>query len=158
MIGLGELQSVKILTNLGDAMLDKIKSITVVKKYKKNDYIFKEGEYAEHLYAIIAGKVALEVSISPGHPIRTKDISKNSAFGISSIADTENRTYIADARAIEDATVFCWKSSDLEKLFYQDYKMGFLFMRNVGRILKKRLESNRAQLGKELNAAQYQIA
>ena len=158
MIGLNELRSVRILSNLNDAMLKKIKSVTVVKKFKKNEYILKEGDYAEFLYAIADGKVVLEVNIQPDHPIRIKDISKDRSFGISSVADSDNRTYIADVKAIEDTTVFCWKSSDLEKLFYQDYEMGFLFMRNVGKILKNRLEVKRVQLGQELSAAQYQTA
>ncbi len=156
MIDLNDLRSVKILSNLSDAMLQKIKSITVVKKFKKNDYILKEGEYAEFLYAVVDGKVVLEVKIHSDHPIRIKDISRDRSFGISSVADTDNRTYIADARAVEDTTVFCWKSSDLEKLFYQDYEMGFLFMRNVGKILKNRLVAKRTQLGQALSAALYQ--
>jgi CRP-like cAMP-binding protein len=158
MIDMNDLRSVKILWNLSDAMLEKIKSITVIKKFKKNDYILKEGDYAEFLYAVIDGKVVLEIKIHDDHPIRIKDISRDRSFGISSVADADNRTYIADARAIEDTTVFCWKSSDLEKLFFQDYEMGFLFMRNVGKILKNRLVAKRAQLSQELSAARYQTA
>lgn len=158
MIDLVDLKSVKILSNLSDAMLEKLKPITVLKKYKKDEYILKEGDYAECLYSVVKGKVALEVDVHAANPVRVKDITENKSFGISSVADTENRTYIADARVVEDTTVFCWKSSDLEKLFYQDYQMGFLFMRNVGKVLKTRLECKRVQLGQELSGAHYQSA
>ena len=153
MIKISDLKSIKMLSNLSEPMLKKIMNITVIKEFGSNERIFREGEYAERLYAVFTGKVALEIDIQSDAALRVKDIYPGRVFGISSVVDTERRTYISAARTLQDTTVFCWKSSDLEKLFYNDYELGFLFMRNVARVLKMRLQIKRAQMGQELYAA-----
>jgi hypothetical protein len=52
----------------------------------------------------------------------TEDILPGRAFGISSVVDTERRTNISDARACHTTSALCWKSNDLEKLFYSDFE------------------------------------
>ena len=58
-----DLKSVKMLANLTDPMLNKIMKITVVRQYMQYDYAFKEGDYAEHLFVVFVGKVALEIEV-----------------------------------------------------------------------------------------------
>ena len=83
MLQISDLKSVKTLSNLSEPMLDKIKKITVVRKYTNNDCIFKEGDYAEHLFAVVVGKVSLEIDGQSGNLMRVKDIYPGRVFGIS---------------------------------------------------------------------------
>ena len=53
---------------------------------------------------------------------------------------------MTSAKAIVDTSVFKWAAGDLEELFYQDYEMGFMFMKRVAKIVKTRLEASRAQI------------
>lgn len=149
MIQISDLKSIKMLSNLNDSMLKKIMNITVIQDFGPDEYIIKEGHYAEYLYAVFTGKVALEIDVHCDAAVRLKDIYPGRVFGISSVVDTNRRTYISDARTLQSSSLFCWKSSDLEKLFYNDFEMGFMFMRNAGRVLKKRLHNNRVQLGQD---------
>ncbi len=153
MFKISDLKSIKMLSNLSEPMLKKIMEISVFQEYGPNEYIFREGDYAEYLFAVLAGKVALEIDVQSDAAVRVKDIYPGRAFGISSVVDTDKRTYISDARTLQDSSVFCWKSSDMEKLFYSDFELGFIVIRNVGRALKMRLQSKRAQLGQELYTA-----
>jgi len=36
--------------------------------------------------------------------------------------------------------LFLWDAAELEQLFYQDYEMGFLFMKRIAKIVKSRLQ------------------
>lgn len=143
---LADLQSIKVLTDLSESKLKKIEKISSVVTIKEGDFVFKENEYADYLFSVISGRVVLELAINSSTRCRVKDVFPGETFGISSVVDTGKRTYIADGIAIQDSRAFRWKGSDLEKLFYDDYETGYLFMRNVGKILKNRLNYTRAQL------------
>jgi CRP-like cAMP-binding protein len=153
---LADLQSIKLLSDLDETKLKKIEKITSVVTYREGDYIFRENEYADYLYSVISGKVALELALDSSNRCRVKDVFPGETCGISSVVDTGKRTYIAEGIAVQDSRMFRWKGSDLEKLFYQDYETGFIFMRNLGKILKKRLQYTRAQLVSGIYAAESQ--
>jgi CRP-like cAMP-binding protein len=118
----------------------------VVKHYGEGDYIFQEGGYAECLYSVVTGKIGLEVNLNASTACRTLDIPPGRLFGISAVVDTENRRLIMQAKALVNSKVFCWKGSDLEKLFYEDYEFGFKFMISISKILKRRMEAAMIQL------------
>ena len=141
-----DLRSVLMLTGLSDETLEKIDKITTVLSYDKGKYIFKERDRAEYLYAVIEGRVCLEITINSDCPFIVKCIYPGKVFGISSVVDTDKRATICHAKAVEDTKVFCWKGADLEAIFEQDYRQGYIFMRSVGKILKNRLEVQRVQL------------
>ena len=143
---LTDLQSIKVLSDLKEDKLKKIEKISSVVSFKVGDVVFRENDYADYLFSVISGRVALELSINSSNRCRVKDVFAGETFGISSVVDTGQRTYIADGIAVQDSQMFRWRGSDLEKLFYEDYETGFLFMRNVGKILKNRLNYTRAQL------------
>lgn len=156
MVSHTELQSIKVLSDLNEAKLKTIGKVTSIVTFTQGEYVFKENGYADYLFSVISGRIALELAINSSTRCRFKDVFPGETFGISSIVDTSKRTYIADGIAVQDSRVFRWRSSDLEKLFYEDYETGFLFMRNVGKILKSRLKDTRAQLVNGLYDSQYQ--
>lgn len=153
-----DLKSIKILSRLSEEMLEKIEKITAVVSYGKDQHIFKEREHAESLYAVIEGRVGLEISLNSGAPFLVKCIYPGKAFGISSVVDSEKRATICHARALEHTIVYRWKGSDLEALFKQDFEQGYHFMRSVGKILKTRLEFQRVQLVEGLYNEQLKSA
>jgi CRP/FNR family cyclic AMP-dependent transcriptional regulator len=59
--------------------------------------------------------------------------------------DTEMKKYTSHARALSPTKLFCWDGAELERLFYQDYEMGFLFMKRIARIAKSRLQRRNVQ-------------
>ena len=139
-----DLQTIKIFGDMQESILKKIEAITNVDTFQAGEVLFKENDYAEYLYALAEGRVVLELSINSAKRYRMKDIFPGEAFGISAVVDTSKRTYIADAVAIEKCRVLRWNAGQLEKLFYEDNEMGFLFMRNVSKVLKDRLQVSRA--------------
>ena len=140
MVELDDLKSVVILSSLKDPMLKKIAEITFVTECGANSYIFKAGDYAKYLYAVIEGKVGLELEKSAGTMIMVDVAVPWRAFGFSALVDTDVRQYTTYARALTDVKLFAWEGAELERIFYQDFELGFLFMKTIARIAKNRLQ------------------
>lgn len=146
MIHIEEFKAIRMLSYLDDDMLKKIEPITCIIEFKAGEYIFKEGEYADRLYSIIDGDVGLETEKNPSKLILVTRITRGMTLGFSALLDTEHRKYLGYARALTDVKLFSWKGAELEKLFVDDYEMGFLIMRRIANIIDKRLQITKTQL------------
>ena len=145
MVTLEDLKSIIMLSYLNDSMLKKIAEITIMTEYPADSYIFKEGDYAKYLYAVIEGKVALELEKNAGTVITMDTVVRGRTLGFSALVDTEEKKYTTHARALTDVKLFAWEATDLEELFYQDYEMGFMFMKRIAKIAKTRLQVRNIQ-------------
>jgi len=140
-----DLKSIILLNYLRDPMLKDIAKVTTVKEYLEGDYVFREGDYAHYLCAIIDGKVGLEVQKNDNRPILIHTLGRGATFGYSAVVETEEKRYIVSAKALTDTKLYAWRGSDLEALFYKDFEMGFLFMKRIAKIIKVRLQESQAQ-------------
>jgi CRP-like cAMP-binding protein len=145
MITLDDLKSIILLSRLTDSMLDKIAEITLTTEYSGGDHIFRQGDYAQHFYSILKGNVGLELEKATGGPIMVETIGQGQSFGFSVLVDTELKKYTTHAKALTDTRLFMWEGTELETLFYQDYEMGFLFMKRIAKIAKSRLQTRNVQ-------------
>ena len=145
MANINELKSIVMLNNLKVSMLEKLSTITSMKTYKANDYIFNEGDDVENFYAVIEGSVRLEIDKKYITRISINDIVQGMAFGFSALVDTEKKNYTTYAKARTDVKLYKWKATDLEVLFNQDFEMGFLFMKEIAKIIKARLKNRNIQ-------------
>jgi CRP-like cAMP-binding protein len=146
MMEVNDLKSVIMLGYLNDSMLSKLAKITSVTSYTSGKYIFKEGDYAEYLYSIMDGKVGLELEKTSSTLVLINTITRGMTFGFSALVDTEEKKYTSNAKALTDTKLFVWKGAELDKLFYQDYEMGYLVMRRIAKIAKTRLQIRNIQL------------
>lgn len=146
MLDVERIRSVVLLRNLDEGMLKKVAEKAVMVDVNSGDYLFREGDYAEYLFSVLEGKVALEVAQNSSSAIRIMDIIPGKSFGISSLVDTEDKLCISHAKALTDCRLARWKAADLEKLFHLDYRLGFLFVKRVGCVLKNRLQTKNAQM------------
>lgn len=145
MVELEDLKSIILLSHLTDPMLEKLADVTMTAEYKAGDYIFREGDYARYLYAVIDGRVGLELEKTANVPVMMDTIGRGRTFGFSALVDTEQKKYTTHARAINDTKLFAWEGTELEMLFYQDYEMGFLFMKRIAKVAKSRLQFRNVQ-------------
>ena len=145
MIDLNGLKSIIQLSYLNDSMLQKLLKITDMIEYKAGDYIFKEGDDAKMLYAVIDGKVGLEMEKNSSTRILIDTIIQGMMLGFSALVDTEDKSYTTSARVLTDTRLYAWKAEDLERLFSQDYEMGFLFIKRIAKIVKTRLQIRNVQ-------------
>jgi CRP-like cAMP-binding protein len=144
-ITLDDLKAIILLSHLTDPMLEKLSEVSLTTDFGTGDYIFREGEYARYFYAVIDGKVGLELEKVANTPILMDTITRGRCFGFSALVDTEQKKYTTHARALTDTRLFVWDGAELESLFYQDYEMGFLFMKRIAKLAKSRLQIRSVQ-------------
>ncbi len=72
-------------------------------------------------------------------------LGRGRIFGFSALVDTEQKKYTTHAKAIIDTKLFTWEANELERLFYQNFEMGFLFMKRIAKIAKTRLQIRNVQ-------------
>lgn len=142
---LDDLKPIILLSYLKDDMLNKIAKVTQIGKYSEGDYIFKEGDYAKNLYAVIDGKVGLEIEKTSSTQVMIITLARGQTFGVSALVDTHEKKYMTSVKALKDTELFIWQAADLEEIFHQDYEMGFMFMKRIARIIKTRLDAIRVQ-------------
>jgi len=142
---LNGLRSIKQLSCLNDSMLENLLTITNIIAYKAGDYIFKEGDDAKILYAVIHGKVGLEMEKNSSTRILIDTIIQGMILGFSALVDTEKKSYTTSARVLMDTKLYAWRAEDLETLFSQNCEMGYLFMKRIATIVKTRLQIRNVQ-------------
>jgi CRP-like cAMP-binding protein len=145
MSNLNGLKSINQLNYFNDSILKNLVRITDIVEYKAGDYIFKEGDDAGTLYAVIDGKVGLEIEKNSSTRILIDNITQGMMLGFSALVDTEEKNYTTSARVLADTKLFAWKAQELEALFFQNYEMGFLFMKRIAKIVKTRLQIRNLQ-------------
>jgi CRP/FNR family cyclic AMP-dependent transcriptional regulator len=145
MVVLDDLKSIIMLSYLTDPMLKKIAEVTTIMEFGTGSYIFREGEYARYLYSVIAGKVGLELEKTASNVVLLDTIGRGRTFGFSALIDMEPKKYITHAKALADTRLFTWDGADLERLFYEDFEMGFLLMKRIAKIAKTRLQARNVQ-------------
>ena len=145
MLGIEDLKSIIMLSDLNDSMLEKMLKATKKTNYSSGEYIFKEGDYAEFLYSVIEGKVGLELQKNTSTLVMINTIIRGYSLGFSSLVDTEQKKYASHAKALTDTKLLKWNGEDLRKLFHKDYEMGYLLMKRIAKIAKKRLQVRNAQ-------------
>jgi CRP-like cAMP-binding protein len=145
MLEIEDLKSIIMLSDFNDAMLEKMLKATKKTDYSSGEYIFKEGDYSEYLYALLNGKVGLELQKDTNTVVMINTITRGYTFGFSALVDTEQKKYISHAKALTDVNLLKWSVEDLRKLFHEDLEMGYLLMKRIARIAKKRLQIRNAQ-------------
>ena len=145
MLEIEDLKSIIMLSDLNDAMLKNILKATKKTTYSSGEYIFKEGDYAEYFYAVLDGKVGLELQKDTDTLVMMNTITRGYAFGFSALVDTERKKYISNAKALTDVNLIKWSVEELRKLFHKDYEMAYLLTKRIAKIAKKRLQNRNAQ-------------
>ena len=145
MLEIEDLKSIIMLSDLNDSMLEKMFKLTKKTNYSSGEYIFKEGDYAESLYSVIEGKVGLELQKNTSTLVMINTITRGYSLGFSALVETEQKKYASHAKALTDTKLLKWNGEDLRKLFHKDYEMGYLLMKRIAKIAKKRLQVRNAQ-------------
>jgi CRP-like cAMP-binding protein len=92
-VELDDLKSIILLSHLTDPMLEKLADVTLTAEHSAGDYIFRDGDYARYLYAIIEGKVGLELEKAANVPVMIDTIGRGRTFGFSALVDMEQKKY-----------------------------------------------------------------
>ncbi|SYZ73088.1 Transcriptional regulator, Crp/Fnr family [Candidatus Zixiibacteriota bacterium] len=112
--------------------------------YKPGEFIFREGEDANHFYIVREGKVSVETFAPVRGPIPIHTIGKGEVLGWSWLLPPYHWHF--DARAFELTRVIALDGECLRKKCDDDLKLGYELFKRFAVVIAERLEGCRLQL------------
>ncbi|MFB0528027.1 MAG: Crp/Fnr family transcriptional regulator [bacterium] len=123
------LKRVPIFSKIGDKELEKIAEISHLKKYRKDEDIFSEGEVGDALYILVSGVVKVFRTSSDGRIKTLALLQKGDFLGEMAILEKEIRS--ANVRAVEDAEILVINRRDFEASLTSNPQIAFKIMETL---------------------------
>jgi CRP/FNR family cyclic AMP-dependent transcriptional regulator len=113
-------------------------------RFKKGDYIFREGDPANTFYLIREGKVAVEIFAPQHDPIMVATLEQGEILGWSWLLPPYQWKH--QARAMDTVRAIALDGKCLRGKCDQNHDLGYEILKRFARIIEQRLESTRLQL------------
>lgn len=127
------LARVDIFAGLSPAELDILQESSFCRRYPKNTVIITEGDSADALYLITAGRVKVYCSESNGKEYIINTLTDGEYFGELAMLDDEKRS--ASIRTMEPCTFQVIERDDFERIYAAHPNMQRVLIRNLaGRV------------------------
>lgn len=124
------LECLKGITSLLDeAQAEELKANLSIRKFKKNENIYKEGDVPEMMFCLLSGKVKVYKDGVGGRTQIIQAIKPNDMFGYR--AYFSNQNYITAAAAFENSTIATIPMQIVEKWVECNNKLAIFFMKNM---------------------------
>lgn len=123
------LKRVPLFSKIEDKELEKITEISHLKKYRKDEDIFSEGEVGDALYILVSGVVKIFRTSSDGRIKTLALLQRGDFLGEMAILDREIRS--ANVRAVEDAEMLVINRGDFEESLTSNPRIAFRIMETL---------------------------
>jgi CRP/FNR family cyclic AMP-dependent transcriptional regulator len=128
----------EIFKGLNDEEVKEVAGICYKKEYKNGSIIFEENSKGSEMYILIEGKVDIQMSMGIASDLATVHIIEaGEIFGELTLVDRGLRS--ATTKAAGDAVAFILEADKFERLINDNYRIGYIVMRNIARIVSTRL-------------------
>ena len=138
------LQNSKFFHNLADDHLRKVASLCREENYEVGDWVFKQGDYGEHLYLVIDGHIHLERSMSigdrEGHVI-IDTLGKGRTLGCWSALLGDPHILMSSAVCEKPSRVLRIKGTELRRMMEASVEFGFDMMERLCFLLRDRIQA-----------------
>lgn len=145
------LERFAILRGLGPEELDAISKLCRTAKFNQGDRIFEAGEQASSLFLVYAGKIELRfkvVYLNAAVELVLETITGGQTIGWSALAPPHK--YTLSAYAAEDCDLMRVDQAEIHRLCETNLHLGYVFMKNVARIIGERFHAGQLLLVKEI--------
>jgi CRP-like cAMP-binding protein len=138
-----DLKEIVIMTHLEEDMLTRLCSVVDRLSFHDQEVIFRQGDVADRFYMVKRGKVLLEQNMSDLVTVSVGSIKPGYSFGWSTMI--EEGVYTTDAVCTEPCEIFSIRGSQLRNMCAEDPRMGYILVKRLLIILKKRYENRTDQ-------------
>ena len=139
------LSSCYLFNHLTEAQLESVLAIYREQKIQQGQWLFHEGEEAQHFYVINDGAVELLTVVDERIEIPIAMVrTKNGCIGVGALVPPFR--YSVSARAAHDSNLLVFNSADLEALKREDPGLGCIMMNNLAQKLLERLKESRQEI------------
>jgi CRP/FNR family transcriptional regulator, cyclic AMP receptor protein len=150
------LQQVDIFEDLSPEQLGHVDKICIEKNYNQNELIFEENSPSREFYIIVDGEVEIQVdpdTIGDGsnsyQPTTIATLRRGQSFGEVAIIDPGVRSASAKCGS-ETCRLLMINREDFLQLLENDYKMGFIVMRNFAADLSLKIRQTNLMIRESL--------
>lgn len=113
-------------------------------RFEAGQYLFREGQAADEMYLIRAGRVALEVAAPGRGAVTFQTLGTGELVGLSWLVPPWRWTY--DARALETVRAIAIDAACLRGKCEADPALGYEVMKRFTPVLVERLQATRLQM------------
>lgn len=152
MVSTQVLKEFGLFQGLDDSELTKIAELCNARTLDEGTLYFDQGKEAKEIHLCRSGKVDIVVRLREpwGIEVTVHKAGGGEVFGWSSLV--EPYIYTASAKIVERTEDIYIKASDLSKLFEENTRIGYIFMRNLSAVISSRLTEYRQKLSVEIAA------
>ena len=126
-----------LFADLSDEQMQRLTSIGAVESFKRNTFIFREGDPGDKFYVVLGGAVRVSRQVPGMGEEALAVLRTGSGFGEMSLIDDSPRS--ADAIAHESCQLFVVGRQLFEDLLFVDRVMACDILWKMVRILSRRL-------------------
>ncbi|MFO0845876.1 MAG: cyclic nucleotide-binding domain-containing protein [Gemmataceae bacterium] len=138
------LRGVRVFEGVADDHLEALAAIAEVKEFPANAVVFREGEMTPFIYAVLDGRVGLEVRVVGRGNARIHTVGAGELLGWSPLLQLGPMT--ATARALTACRLIALRAPQVLALGERSPKFGAELMRRTAVALAQRLNATRLHL------------
>jgi CRP/FNR family cyclic AMP-dependent transcriptional regulator len=113
-------------------------------EFRPNEYLFRQGEFANRFYLIEEGRVVLEALDLAGNQVRIEEVGAGKLVGWSWLFPPY--TWHFDARAIVKTKALFFYGTLLREYCGKDPSLGFELFKRMSQVMLERLQAARYRL------------
>ena len=136
-VTVAELRDLGLFGALSDEVLLGLAEALEVERWAPGEVIFREGDPAHSLYALLDGEVEVLKKVRGAVEHRVAILGPADSFGEMSLIDVQPRS--ATVRVIAPSRILRIDSEDFDRLYRHDLKSYALVTLNIARNLSRRL-------------------
>lgn len=130
------LQEIPLFANLSKAELRLVKERSLLREYKKGEFVYQEGSPAEAFYAIILGRVLICTYSPQGNQTILEYLHRGKYFGMISLLTKE--AHSVTAQAVNDCLLLVIESKDFDYILQKIPSLAIDLSRTLSRRLKRK--------------------
>lgn len=137
------LEECEFFTALDKAHIDKIAGLCRVEVYEPGEYVFRQGDFGEHIYVIVQGHIFLERARDLGMRKAKAVIGvlgKGRVLGCWSTLLGEPHHLMSSASCRKPSTLVAIPGSDLRKMMLSNTGLGFNVLERLCFLLRDRIQ------------------
>jgi CRP-like cAMP-binding protein len=140
-----DLRGVSIFKDLSEEELARVGKLCSEKNFSADELIFIEHTEGDEMFLLLEGEVRISLEMAnedEAMPLVT--LGSGEVFGELSVVDDSPRS--ATARAGTDCRCLVLKKEDFDRLIEEDHDLGFSVMRNVARLVSRRVRNTNQKI------------
>jgi CRP-like cAMP-binding protein len=132
------------LKGMDEDQLKAIADCASYERFRKGEFLFKEGELAGHFYILSKGQVALELSAPGRGPIIVETLQDGDVLGWSWLFEPYRWHF--DAVAQTDITAVAFNALCLRGKCESNHDLGYELVKRFAQVIMERLQATRLAL------------